>query len=168
MDNIKVQEELSKFKETLSGKTLDELSKLEQDIIKKAEELDKKVSATKFDLPAKNYKEAATAVRAIFDKKTLQWQGALAMIPLYEFWDPAKKADKIAYAELDATLRTLGEMQFTGYVEWAQVAAINKYIEPLRDAYGDLTLKVYDIAARHNFIMDEMQLKTPVQPAPQG
>lgn len=163
MDNIKLQEELSKFKESLGSKSLDELTKLEQEVIKEAEKLDKKVSETKFDLPAKNYKEAATAVRAIFDKKTLQWQGALAMIPLYELWDPTKKPEKIAYAELDATLRSLGEMQFTGYVEWAQVAAVNKYIEPLRDSYGDLTLKVYEVAARHNFIMDEMQLKTPVK-----
>lgn len=164
MDNIKVQEELSKFKESLKGKTLDELTKLEQEVISEAEKLDKTVSTTEFDLPAKNYKIAAEAIRSFLDKRTLQWQGALSMIPLYEFWDPSKKAKKIAYAQLDVTLRTLGEMQFTGYDEWAAVAAINKYIEPLRDSYGDLTLQVYDIAARHNFIMDEMQLKTPVKP----
>jgi len=162
MDNIKMQEELSKFKESLSEKTLDELKALEQEIIKEAEDLDKKVSETKFDLPKANYKKVAAAIQSLLDKQSLPWQGALSMIQLYEIWDPEKEPEKIAYPEIDATLRTLGSLQYTGYVEWAQVAAINKYIEPLRDSYGDLTLKVYDVASRHNFIMDEMQLKTPV------
>jgi len=157
-----MQEELSKFKESLSEKTLDELKDLEREIIQKAEDLDKQVSNTTFDLPKANYKKVAEAVQSLLEKQSLPWQGALSMIQLYEFWDPEKKPDKIAYPEIDATLRTLGSLQFTGYVEWAKVVAINKYIEPLRDSYGDLTLQVYDVASRHNFIMDEMQLKTPV------
>lgn len=162
MDNMKLQEELAKFKESLSEKTLEELTTLEQEIIKKAEELDKKVASTKFDLPKKNYKEVATAIQSLLNKQVLPWQGALSMISLVELWDPDKKPEKIAYPEIDATLRTLGGMQYQGYEEWAKVAAINKYIEPLRDSYGDLTLQVYDVASRHNFVMDEMQLKTPI------
>jgi len=63
---------------------------------------------------------------------------------------------------LDATLRTLGEMKFTGYSEWAAVVAINKYFESLHDEYESATEKIYDIASKHNAIIDELGLREPV------
>ena len=69
---------------------------------------------------------------------------------------------KIPYAQLDSILRTLGGMQFTGYEEWAKVIAINKFFEGLREQYIEVTQKAYDVATRHQMLMDAMGLNTPV------
>ena len=45
------QKELEEFKKSLVGKSVKELQDIEQEIIKKAEETDKEIAATKFDLP---------------------------------------------------------------------------------------------------------------------
>ena len=62
---------------------------------------------------------------------------------------------------LDATLRTLGEMKFTGYEEWAKVVAINKFFEGLRKEYEAVTESIYDIANEHNAILDELRIRKP-------
>jgi hypothetical protein len=67
---------------------------------------------------------------------------------------------------LDGTLRTLGEMQFTGYNEWAAVVAVNKYFESLREAYITNSEKVYDVAMKHNEIMDAIALVAPTDEVP--
>ena len=80
---------------------------------------------------------------------------------MYDFWNPQERAANITYPMLDSTLRTLGEMQFTGYNEWAAVVVINKYFEKLRQGYVDATEKIYDIAAQHSAIIDELKIKDP-------
>ena len=92
-----------------------------------------------------------------FCNETVQWQYTLGLVGLYDFWNPEKKSKKIPYAQLDAILRTLGQMQFTGYTEWAAVVAINKYFEPLHNAYVDATEKTYDIASKHQAVMQKME-----------
>ena len=164
---LKKKEQLDKFKDSLKPKTLSELQKLEQQIVKEAEETDERVAKTMYDLPTENYEIVAEAVRYFLNKQTVQWQYTLGLVTLYEFWDETNKPEKINHPTLDATLRTLGEMQFTGYEEWARVIAINKYFEPLHEAYAKTTEDVYDIASKHNMIIDEMDLKTPVPKRPE-
>lgn len=167
MDSKKQQEKQKKldaFKESLKSKKLEELQKLEQEIIKEAEETDNKVAQTMYDLPTENYKVVAEAIRYFLNKQTVQWQYTLGLVTMYDFWNVDTKPDKINHPTLDATLRTLGEMQFTGYEEWARVVAINKYFEPLHEAYAKTTEQVYDVASKHNMVLDEMEMKTPVTP----
>lgn len=156
------EKELFEFKKSLEGKSKEELEALEKKLVVEAEAIDKEVSETQFDLPTENYKAVAEAVRYFLDKQTVQWQYSLAMVGMYDFWGetPAKK---IPYAQLDTILRTLGGLQFTGYKEWAMVVAVNKFFEPLRAAYVELTTKVYDIAAKHNEVMNALGLNVPVQ-----
>jgi len=164
MDIEKKQKMLKEFEDSLKGKTLDELEKIEDGLIVDADENDKLISKTEFDLPAENYKEIAEGIRHLLNKQTVQWQYTLGLVALYDFWDPENKADKIPYAQLDAVLRTLGQMQFTGYQEWAEVVAINKYFEPLHNAYVDVTEKTYDIASKHQAVMQAMDaIKNPGQ-----
>ena len=80
---------------------------------------------------------------------------------MYEFWDPNKYSKKVTYPMLDATLRTLGDMKFTGYEEWAKVIAINKYFETLRVEYEATTESIFDIANEHYAILDELKLRKP-------
>ncbi len=151
------QKMLKDYENSLNSKTFEELEKIESQLIAEADENDQKVSKTEFDLPKENYKEVAMSIRKLLNKQTVQWQYTLGLVGLYDFWNPEKKSKKIPYAQLDAILRTLGGMQFTGYEEWAAVVAINKYFEPLHNAYVDATEKTYDIASKHQAVMQKME-----------
>ena len=162
MDLKEKQDMLKEFEASLEGKTLEELQKVEATLVADADENDQKISKLEFDLPAENYKFVAEAIRKLLNKQTVQWQYTLGLVGLYDFWNPEKKPKKIPYAQLDAILRTLGQMQFTGYTEWAAVVAINKYFEPLHDAYVEATEKTYDIASKHQIVMQKMdEIKNP-------
>ena len=43
VDQVEKQKQLKKFEDSLKGKTIDELKKLEQEIIEEAEKIDKEV-----------------------------------------------------------------------------------------------------------------------------
>lgn len=150
------QKQLTEYAESLKEKTLEELEKIESQLIAEADENDQKVSKLEFDLPKDNYKAVAEGIRMLLNKQTVQWQYTLGLVGLYDFWNPEKKAKKIPFAQLDAILRTLGQMQFTGYSEWAAVVAINKYFEPLHNAYVDATDATYFIASKHQAVMQAM------------
>lgn len=162
MDQNEKIKELQDYQASLKEKTLEELQKMEQEVMNEADEVNKEVSNKKFDMPEEGYKYVAEAVRSLLDKKSIQWQFTLTLATMYEWWDPDHKPDQIEYPLLDSTLRTLGEMTFEGYKEWAAVVAINKYFEPIRDEYINVTEKVYDVASKHNAIVDEINKKTPI------
>ena len=151
------QKMLKEYEDSLAGKTKEELEKIEAELIGDADENDVRVSKLEFDLPKENYKEVAEGIRMLLNKQTVQWQYTLGLVGLYDFWNPEKKAKKIPYAQLDAILRTLGQMQFTGYTEWSAVVAINKYFEPLHNAYVDATEATYDIASKHDIVIRKIE-----------
>lgn len=162
MDIAKKQKQLEDFKKSLEGKTLEELEKMEQDVIKKLDKNDDKLQKMEFDVPAENYELVAIEIRKFINKKTVQWQYTLAMVGMYDFWDPTNKQDKITYYSLESVLRILGEMQYTGYDEWAAVIAINKYFEPLQAKFADATEKTYDLSSQHNEILQAMEKYKPI------
>jgi hypothetical protein len=150
------------FKKSLEGKTVEELKKIEQDVIAECEKIDDEVSKTEFDMPQENYSEVAEAVKHFLNEQTVQWQYTLGMIAMYDFWtDECPKT--IPYAQLDSILRTIGSLQFKGYENWCRVVVINKYFEPLREKYVELTQKVYDAASKHQVVMEALGLCTPLQ-----
>ena len=155
------QKELQKFEKSLSKKSLEELQKLEQEIIAEADKNGEELGKLEFDMPTENYEEVAKAVRMFLDKQSVQWQYTLGLVAMYDFWDPVKRAEKIPYAHLDSILRTLGGLQYKGYNEWAAVVSVNKFFEPLQKAYVDATEETYQIAAKHDAVMKAMELVTP-------
>ena len=161
MNNEEKIKQIDDYKKELKQMDVDALKALEQEIIKEAENLDNETSNLEFDMPKENYKEVAEGIRMILDKKTVEWRFTLGMISMYDFWNPSVRPSKITYPMLDSTLRTIGDMRFTGYSEWAAVVAINKYMEGLREKYVEATEKIYDVAAKHNAVLDELKLKDP-------
>ena len=155
------QKFLKEYEESLKDKTLEELRDIEATLIADAEANDERVSKLEFDLPKENYKVVAEGIRMLLNKQTVQWQYTLGLVGMYDFWDPEKKSKKIPYAQLDSILRTLGTMQFTGYTEWTAVVAINKYFEPLHNAYVDATEATYDIASKHDIVIRKMEALSP-------
>lgn len=145
------------FKKSLEGKSVEELKKIEAEVIKECEKIDDEVANTEFDMPVENYSDVAKAIKYFLDKQTVQWQYTLGMVAMYDFWDE-KRPEKIPYAQLDSVLRTIGNLQFTGYNEWAMVVVINKYFEPLREEYTKVTQRIYDAATKHNVVMNMLSL----------
>jgi len=145
------------FKKSLEGKSVEELKKIEAEVIKECEKIDDEVANTEFDMPVENYSDVAKAIKYFLDKQTVQWQYTLGMVAMYDFWDE-NRPEKIPYAQLDSVLRTIGNLQFTGYNEWAMVVVINKYFEPLREEYTKVTQRIYDAATKHNVVMNMLSL----------
>jgi hypothetical protein len=150
------------FKASLEGKSLEELKAIEQEIIVEADVVNKEIVDTVFDLPAENYAEVAEAIRYFLNKQQVQWQYTLGMVGMYDFW-AEEKPDTIPFPQLDSVLRALGGMQFTGYSEWARVIAINKYFEPLREKYSEITKKAYDVADKHQLVMEALKLNEQIE-----
>ena len=160
---MKQTNNLDEFKSSLEVKTKKELEKIEQEIIKEAEKVDKELGEAKIELPTKNYENVAEAIRYFLDKQTIQWQYAQAMISMYEFWNPKVFVKNIPYPMLHQTLTNLGSLQFKGYDEWTKVVSINEYFEPLREEYIKLASKPYDVANRHELVMNALGLNSPIE-----
>lgn len=152
--------ELTKFKESLKDMSMKELEELEQKVIKETDEHNEARMNLKFKLPAKNYKEAMTAIRDSLETITMQWQYALGLKTMYEFFDPENRKEHVDFPMLDSMLRTLGQAQLKGYKQWCNVVTISEYFEPIRDAYAQAGSEVYIDAERHNAIINELQLHT--------
>ena len=156
------EDELEKYKASLEKKTLQELEEIEKQIIEEADKIDRDLTTKTFDLPKENYEIIAEAIRYFLDKQSVQFQYALGLAAMWDFWDPKVYQEKIPYPQLDSILRLLGQQQYTGYVEWAKVIAINKYFEPLQQDYIAASQAAYDIASKHNEVIDAIQKHTPL------
>lgn len=162
MTQAEKAQQLEEYKASLEGKTYDELLEIEKEVVAEADKIDKETSEKNFTLPTENYPIVAKAIQKIISKKTVQWQFTLGMVAMHDFWNPEEFPETVLYPMLDGTLRTLGEATFTGYDEWAAVVAINKYFEAVREEYVKTTERVYDIAAKHNVLIDLIQKATPI------
>lgn len=157
------KKEFEKFENSLKKMSLEELEKLEQEVIAEADKQGEELGKLEFDMPTENYPTVAEAVRKFLNKQSVQWQYTLGLVAMYDFWDPEKHPEKIPYPYLDSILRTLGGLQYTGYDEWAAVVAVNKFFEPLQKAYLEATQETFDIATKHDAIMKAMELNSPVK-----
>ena len=147
---------MSDFKKTIQNATIDELKKLEQDVIKEADKVNKEVQETTFVLPEEDYQLTAQAIRTLLSKVSVQWQYAQAMVDMFNFWNPDEKPESVVYGLLDATLRQLGQMEFEGPMEWKAVTTVNAYFEPIKEQYIEVSTKIFDVADKHNAILEKM------------
>lgn len=161
--------EKEKFAKSLQNKSYDDLKKIEEKIIAEADKTDEEISKKVFDLPEENYVGVAEDIQYFLNKQECGWQYTLGMITLYEFWNPEVFPKVINYPTLDAALRNIGAMSFKGYNEWKRVVNINKYFEPLREAYVEATNAVYSVAEKHNMVLDALKIyETPEGSDPQA
>lgn len=152
------------FVKSLEDKTEAELRELEQQVIKESDEYQTNLNTMMFDLPSKDYAEVAKSIHLLLNKHTAQWQYTLGLVTMYEFWDEVKRPKEVNYPTLDGTLRTLGQLSFTGYDEWKAVITINNYFEPMRPKYVDATNLIYLNAEKHNAVMDKLKIYDPTVP----
>lgn len=162
--------EVEEFKKTLTDMTLEQLEELEQKLIKEADEHNEARQKMTFKLPSKNYVEAMTAIRMALNTMSVQWQYALGLKAMYEFFDPENRRTEVEFTMLDSMLRTLGNAQLKGYDQWNAVVVISDYFESIRDEYAVASAEVYVDAEKHNAVVNQMQLHTaaPKETASQG
>ena len=150
--------DIAKFRETLKDKTKEELEKLEQEVIAEADKHTEARNNKKFTLPSKNYKEAAESIRMSLDTISVQWQYAMVLKALYDFFDPEKKPADILYPMLDSLLRQLTNANLKGHEQWSAVVTISEYFEPIREEYAETAAEIYVDAEKHNVIVNQLQL----------
>ena len=163
MDQLKKQQELAEYKKLIDSKSLEEVLEIERGIVKEADDINDKISKYQFKLSSKGYKDAAEAIRYFLNKQTITWQYTVGMITMYEFWNPTQNPKTVGYPMFDGTLRTLGEMKFTGYEEWKRVIKINDFFKDIRQEYSELTEEIWDNASKHNVICDRIQILDPAK-----
>lgn len=156
---VALQNEIKEFKASLEGKAKEELNKIEQDLIKESDEVNEKVQASELKLSADGYAEACKAIKALISKTTVAWQQVQMMLDIYDAWNEATEPTKVTYKNLDATLRQLGQLQFSGVEEWQACDTVNKYMEAsgLKDAYLEATEQLYFYAEKHNAVMQAQE-----------
>lgn len=155
------QEELEKFKKSLEKKSLKSLQKMEQDVVAEADKVDKEVAEKTFPLAEEGYATVAPAIRKFIEKKEVQWQYALALKNIVDFWTD-EKPESVPFPVLDSTLRLLGELQYKGYEEWSAIIEVNNYFNAITNDYQATLSAAYDVASRHNAIMEAIQKATPI------
>lgn len=165
---IERAKQIDDFKKSLEGLNEEQLKAKEEELVQEADVVNKKVQDATITLPNDGHSAAFKAIRMLLGKVKVQWQFASAMAELYDFWSPSKKnAGDVPYGLLDATLRYLGQLEFTGYDDWKAVSVINTYFEPVKDEYSDLSNEIYDVAVKHNALLEKLDalaaLTTPVQ-----
>ena len=166
----RLQKEVDAYKEMVSTKeTQEELDELEREIMKEMDEYDKYIKDVRYALPENTVFEGKTYTRsAIADKITYfiskieqTWQYVLGLYELCKYWK--SNETEIAFGPLDSTLRLLDQCKFQGMTEWRDILIVNEYMKALHEQYAKDTTRQIALAQRHNAIIQQRDLITPVK-----
>ena len=162
LTDAEMQKGTAEFKESLVGKTQAELEAIEQELIKEFDALNEKRKSTEFTLPKEGWELSSKTICDFLDKKECPWNVGFALMGIYEFWKKEKNPKKIPFAVFELTIQTLGELTYKGYEEWAAIAGINKWFEPMHPAYAEIVMGMRYIGMKHSALQDVMGLNTPI------
>jgi hypothetical protein len=166
----RLQKEVDAYKEMVSTKeTQEELDELEREIMKEMDEYDKYIKDVRYALPENTVFEGKTYTRsAVADKITYfiskieqTWQYVLGLYELCKYWK--SNETEIAFGPLDSTLRLLDQCKFQGMTEWRDILIVNEYMKALHEQYAKDTTQHIALAQRHNAIIQQRDLITPVK-----
>lgn len=166
----RLQKEVDAYKEMVSTKkTQEELDELEKEIMKEMDEYDEYIKGVRYNLPENTVFEGKTYTRsAVADKITYfiskieqTWQYVLGLYELCKYWKSNEK--EIAFGPLDSTLRLLDQCKFQGMTEWRDILIVNEYMKALHEQYAKDTTHHIALAQRHNAIIQQRDLITPVK-----
>jgi hypothetical protein len=165
----RLQKEVDAYKELVSTKeTQEELDELEKEIMKEMDAYDEYIKCVRYALPESTVFEGKTYTRsAVADKITYfiskieqTWQYVLGLYELCKYWK--SNESEIAFGPLDSTLRLLDQCKFQGMTEWRDILVVNEYMKALHEQYAKDTTHHIALAQRHNAIIQQRDLITPV------
>ena len=166
----RLQKEVDAYKEMVSTKeTQEELDELEREIMKEMDVYDEYIKGIRYTLPENTVFEGKTYTRsAVADKITYfiskieqTWQYVLGLYELCKYWK--SNETEIAFGPLDSTLRLLDQCKFQGMTEWRDILIVNEYMKALHEQYAKDTTRQIALAQRHNAIIQQRDLITPVK-----
>ena len=166
----RLQKEVDAYKELVSTKeTQEELDELEREIMKEMDVYDEYIKGIRYTLPENTVFEGKTYTRsAVADKITYfiskieqTWQYVLGLYELCKYWK--SNESEIAFGPLDSTLRLLDQCKFQGMTEWRDILVVNEYMKALHEQYAKDTTHHIALAQRHNAIIQQRDLITPVK-----
>lgn len=166
----RLQKEVDAYKELVSTKeTQEELDELEKEIMKEMDVYDEYIKGIRYALPENTVFEGKTYTRsAVADKITYfiskieqTWQYVLGLYELCKYWK--SNETEIAFGPLDSTLRLLDQCKFQGMTEWRDILIVNEYMKALHEQYAKDTTRQIALAQRHNAIIQQRDLITPVK-----
>ena len=166
----RLQKEVDTYKEMVSTKeTQEELDELEREIMKEMDVYDEYIKGVRYALPESTVFEGKTYTRsAVADKITYfiskieqTWQYVLGLYELCKYWK--SNETEIAFGPLDSTLRLLDQCKFQGMTEWRDILVVNEYMKALHEQYAKDTTQHIALAQRHNAIIQQRDLITPVK-----
>lgn len=166
----RLQKEVDAYKEMVSTKeTQEELDELEKEIMKEMDAYDEYIKGVRYALPESTTFEGKMYTRsAVADKITYfiskieqSWQYVFGLYELCKYWK--SNASEIAFGPLDSTLRLLDQCKFQGMTEWRDILVVNEYMKALHEQYAKDTTHHIALAQRHNAIIQQRDLITPVK-----
>ena len=166
----RLQKEVDAYKELVSTKeTQEELDELEREIMKEMDVYDEYIKGVRYTLPESTVFEGKSYTRsAVADKITYfiskieqTWQYVLGLYELCKYWK--SNETEIAFGPLDSTLRLLDQCKFQGMTEWRDILIVNEYMKALHEQYAKDTTRQIALAQRHNAIIQQRDLITPVK-----
>ena len=169
----RLQKEVDIYKKMISTKeTQEELDELEKEIMKEMDAYDEYIKGVRYKLPenttfeGKSYTRSAVAEKIIYfiSKIEQTWQYVLGLYELCKYWK--SNETEIAFGPLDSTLRLLDQCKFQGMTEWRDILIVNEYMKALHEQYAKDTTQHIALAQRHNAIIQQRDLITPVKDEP--
>lgn len=151
--------------------SIEELDKLEEEILKTLDEFDKYIKQKRYELPtsvifdgvAYGKSQIGDRIARALNKKEVTWQYSLGMYQLHKLWSNIRQFATIPYDAYDSTVRVLGDIQFKGFSEWKDILIINEFfVKPNKEFYKDSTMLIY-YSTLHSQILQRKQMLTPVQ-----
>lgn len=153
--------------------SIEELDKLEEEILKTLEEFDKYIKQKRYELPtsvmfdgvAYGKAQIGDRIARALNKKEVTWQYSLGMYQLHKLWSNIRQFATIPYDAYDSTVRVLGDITFKGFSEWKDILIINEFfVKPNKEFYKDSTMLIY-YSTLHSQILQRKQMLSPVTPA---
>lgn len=164
----RLQKKADEYKKELEGHSdLDALNEMEKEWIEKLETMDKYLEQVKYVLPkstqfnGKAYPKGAVAGKIVrfISTKEVQFPYTLGMYQLCKLWDADPR--ELSYPEYNATLETLGTLNFKGLREWEDILVVNEFFSATNKEYAkDLTAYQY-LSTMHSHLVGRIQMLDP-------
>lgn len=150
------QQSVAEFAAEVKDYTLEQLEKLEQEIVAEADKHQNEALNAMLPLQEEGRKEAFAAVRMMLSTMDVQWQMTLGLKEMYEFFDPEKETTEIVYPVLDTVLTTLINRTYKGYDEWCAAVNISTYFDSVRERFAEIRATLFVDAQKHNHVVDRI------------
>lgn len=166
-----LEAELVAYAETVTNTPLEDLTKLEEELMKEFKEYDETIKDVVYLVPDEveydgvKYKASDVQKKIIgmLNKLEVDFRATLGIYQAIRFWKTIAD-NKVPYNVYDSTVRLLGTLKFKGESECLDVLVVNNYFAPTHAEYSTDTTWLQFLTAKHQMILKAMEEReTPEQ-----